>query len=332
MTINQLTESLDLLSRAREDAQRYEIVIQALFKSLPSALLLLDASATIKRANADFAKRFGYKIGEITGTSFLDLCSPKPAQTSRQNFDAALQDPAKVPTWSLRLRHKDGGRKQYTVSARAVDLSGTAAARLLVHCLPGSKVAPTDTLAGTAAEVDHLGATPAATIPTDRPVLGKDLQTLPDHLNCTITRCCVILGVATMAYYDWRSKPDQPVPNRTVALHVRLLDAFPWLAEVSETPVDLQQALEQKLGRSVTLIEMSLLLGMERTSGYRWGRGVQPSEMIVGLIANLVELLDRQPAAAIEHYYALVEAEAKLAGIDNLWKRGAWRTTKPDRE
>lgn len=328
MTITQLIETIGLLRRAREEAQRYAFFIQSLFRRIHSPLLILDDKGTIQQANPSALDTFGYAAKELQDTSFLTLCGATDIGTAKTHLRSALENPDQPQQWQARLTHNDGKLHAYTLSTQILDLDGGGRPGILLHCLPAddaSLTAATLADAKRSALATFRPLTLAATIPTDRPILGKDLETLPDHLNCSITHCCQLLGIATMVWYNWRRKPDEPITSRTVALNIRLLDAFPMLAEMPYSPTDLHQALEQKLGRKVTLVELSLMLGMERASAYRWGRGVPPVEPIVCLIARLVELLDRQPVEAADYYRSLVDAEAQLLGIDNLWAQGSWK-------
>jgi hypothetical protein len=332
MTITQLADALELLRGARAEVQRYEFILQTLFKRLPSPLLLLDDQALIQQSNPQALATFGYSAQTLHGVPIDTLCSETAVKTTRAHLRKAFHHPSEAVRWPAQLVHQDTSRHDYILSAQAVELA-EGQLQLLLHCLPADEPSLAAIPLANAQRAAATGPgliTIASTLPTDRPVLGKDLETVPEHLGCSITHCCNLLGIATAAWYDWRSKPEQPIPNRTVALHLRLLDAFPMLAEPAYTPPDLHQALQQKLGRRVTLIELSLLLGMERTSAYRWGRGVPPSEPIIALIARLVELLDQQPVAAIEYYRSLVAAEARLIGIDDIWTEGSWKPGSGD--
>ena len=80
---------------------------------------------------------------------------------------------------------------------------------------------------------------PMPAIPSDRPVLGQDLNLLAARLNRTSAECCALLGISQSTWSVWKKRGDQPIPSPTVALAIRLYDCFPELAPREPTPEDL---------------------------------------------------------------------------------------------
>lgn len=163
-----------------------------------------------------------------------------------------------------------------------------------------------------------------ASIPADRPVLGQDLETLRQRLNCSTQRCCCLLGIPMNLWSRWKNAPEEPIPNATVALTMRLYDCFPELLEPDPTPAELQALLERVTGQPVPLTMLSMLLGRERSSGYRWSTRGPPSAPVVNLIGLLVKLLEMHGAEAFATHQATVEAEARARGIEDIWTSGSW--------
>jgi hypothetical protein len=114
----------------------------------------------------------------------------------------------------------------------------------------------------------------------------------------------------------------------TVALAIRLYDQYPELAVRHPTPEQLHALLEQVTGRPVPRTLLSVLLGRERSSGYRWTRRGRPSARVVALIAPLMHLLEREGLEALDAYRSLVEAEASGRGVMDLWTAGTWSSEK----
>jgi hypothetical protein len=173
----------------------------------------------------------------------------------------------------------------------------------------------------------RLTMTPPA-IPRDRPVLGKDLITFQSRLQCSAQDCCCLLGIPSSTWSAWKHRPDDPIPSVTVALAIRLYDQRPELAVRHPTPEELRALLEQITGRPFPRTLLSVLLGRERTSGYRWTRRGRPSTRVVALIAPLIQLLKREGLEALDAYRALVEAEASERGVKDIWTTGIWSSEK----
>jgi hypothetical protein len=156
-------------------------------------------------------------------------------------------------------------------------------------------------------------------------VLGKDLETLRARLDCTSLECCALLGIPLTTWSTWKSREDEPIPNATAALSIRLFDRFPELAPASPTPEALQALLAQITGRNVPLYELSLLLGREKGSGHRWKVHGSPSTPVSRLIRALTTLLEARYLDGFVEYKKLVEAEAAARGAPDLMQTGSWK-------
>lgn len=172
-----------------------------------------------------------------------------------------------------------------------------------------------------------------ATIPSDRPVLGRDLETLRERLQRTVLDCCCLLGIPPTLWAEWKRNEAKPIPNPTVALAVRLYDGFPELAPVEPSLGVLRALLAEITGRRIPLTELSVFLGREKTSGYRWQSRGDPSMMVSRLTQALIQLLERQGHRGFAAYHQLLTQEAAARGIANLMETGAWkRKAAPDGE
>ena len=161
------------------------------------------------------------------------------------------------------------------------------------------------------------GGLPAGTLlPADRPVLARDLDPLRQKLDLGVNRFCELLGITPVTWYAWRKNPDAPLASRTTVLHLRLLDAFPELAQPGAQPLDLQEALRAHRGIDLTFTELALLLGVERRAGYGWSRGYPASDQVRALTASLLYLVFNQPREAWDQVQRLLDGQAALEGMD----------------
>lgn len=162
-------------------------------------------------------------------------------------------------------------------------------------------------------------------IPGDRPVQAHDLDPLRQKLGLGVSRFCELLGMTPVTWYAWRRHLDAPLPSRTIALHMRLLDVFPELARLGAQPLDLQEALRTQRGVDLTFTELALLLGVERRAGYGWSRGYAASEPVQALTASLLYLVLNKSRQDWEQYQRLLDRQATLEGVD-LQRTHSWST------
>ena len=155
-----------------------------------------------------------------------------------------------------------------------------------------------------------------ALLPSDRPILARDLDRLRQKLNLGVHRFCELLGITPVTFYLWRKDPDAPITSRTTVLHLRLLDAIPELAQLKAQPLDLQEALRTQRGIDLTFTDLALLLGVERRSGYGWSRGFPASAQVQALTASLLYLVFNKPREVWDQYQYVLDRQAALEGVD----------------
>ncbi len=166
-----------------------------------------------------------------------------------------------------------------------------------------------------------------------QPVRAQDLDPLRQKLELGVNRFCQLLGMTPVTWYAWRRNPEAPISSRSVALHMRLLDAFPELARLGAQPLDLQEALRAQRGIDLTFTELALLLGVERRAGYAWSRGYAASEPVQALTASLLYLVLHKSRQDWERYQRLLDHQAMQEGVDlkttKSWSTGGIQTS-PD--
>jgi hypothetical protein len=120
------------------------------------------------------------------------------------------------------------------------------------------------------------------------------------------------LSVNINKYYEMRRRADEPIEDGAIARIVRLLDAFPTLADSQFTPAYLRESLSNLYGRPVILGELALLLGRDISTISRYEADQQSHRTTFRLTALLCQLLETQPMEAFEFYQQLATTEQTL--------------------
>ena len=159
------------------------------------------------------------------------------------------------------------------------------------------------------------------------PVYGRDLAKMLKRLQCTAPQLSRILNVTMYTWNRWEKTPDEVITNRTVELHLRLLDQYPSLLQVPMSPGELQQHLQRYLNQPSKHTDLALLLGVEVHTAKPWQEGKKISETAWGLSNTLGLMLKTLPPDAWDRYRAIVNQQAQIEGVD-LWEDRSWRQSK----
>lgn len=158
----------------------------------------------------------------------------------------------------------------------------------------------------------------------DKPVTGRDLDRLRLRLGgITVTDACWLFGLQRGRWYAL-IKQDKPLDDTSLAVLMRVLDAYPQLCPVKPAPKpsyvyhwlrEVHPNLDQR--------QFSLLLGREKSAAHRWlkqGVAVSPKvERLFNVLQTMI-LAGMQPLNSLE---PLVVLEATARGID-LTSEGMW--------
>jgi hypothetical protein len=178
-------------------------------------------------------------------------------------------------------------------------------------------------------------------IPTDRPVQGRDLQTVASLLGLNTTDACWLFGVSMTKWMHIVNKlAYEPVRNPTHALLVRALandnDASP-LPPMPQAE-EVFDAIQKNMA-SIDKKRVSLMFGREASGGYRWltkGSKISPSlgRLFYVFMKQYMPAIQKPTAAVrmLDRWNELVEIEAKARGVDSIWTSGRWNTVKPHRQ
>lgn len=168
-------------------------------------------------------------------------------------------------------------------------------------------------------------------IPTNRAVLGKDLDEVRKNFGMLVNDACWVFGLSiTKWMLIVRQAHDKPVKDTNLALLVRFLDQHHELEVIPQYPkasemfemVNKVQAYDQK--------RFSVLFGSEASATYRW---LKPGAKITPAVSRLMYYMRmvllsssvEKRATMMENWRETVEAEARARGVEDIFKTGAWK-------
>ena len=169
-------------------------------------------------------------------------------------------------------------------------------------------------------------------IPSNRPVLGKDLDAIRQAFGLLTND---IIWVLSMSITRWtqivRQAPDEPIKDPSLALLVRFLAQHPELAVIPKQPSTTEMF---ELLNEITEVEpkrFATYFGSETSAAYRWMRpDARPSSTVQRLMHFMrMALLMQNPSGRtqmLEEWRKTVQLEGRLRGIDDVFKSGRWTT------
>lgn len=169
-------------------------------------------------------------------------------------------------------------------------------------------------------------------IPTNRPVLGRDLDAVRQEFGLLTND---IIWVLSMSITRWmqvvRQAPDEPVKDPTLALLVRFLAQHPELAVVPKQPTAPEMLAFMNEIADVETKRFATYFGAESSAAYRWMRpDSHPSSSVTRLMHFLKTALLMQNSAGrtqlLEDWRKTVEQEARSRGVSDVFKTGRWTT------
>lgn len=184
-----------------------------------------------------------------------------------------------------------------------------------------------------------------AFIPTNRPVLGKDLDAMRQSFGITTTDALFLFGLSiTRWMYAVRRDAELPLADTSLALLLRFMDQNPdlFLLPKFPTPPDVFDSIKEHVQMHPR--HFSLIMGAESTASNRWlsGSGRQ-SPSVMRLLWYVNEALNQasgkpsqanqsaeglDPEELIERLIETAKLEATLRGTPDLFKAGRWPVIK----
>lgn len=173
-------------------------------------------------------------------------------------------------------------------------------------------------------------------IPTNRPVLGKDLDSIAQQFGMLVADACWLFGMSITKWMQVvRQNPEVPLKDPTLALLVRFLADHPELSVIPKFPsAEEMYALLNKV-QPVDQKRFSALFGSEASATYRW---LKPGSRMTPAVGRLMFYMKMAMLAAspdkrgemLENWRETVKLEAQARGVDDIFKTGAWNP-KPKR-
>lgn len=167
-------------------------------------------------------------------------------------------------------------------------------------------------------------------IPSNRPVLGKDLDEIKQGFGLSTADACWLFGLSITKWTQVaRQEKNEPVKDPTLALLCRFLDQHPELSVMPKLPdADEMYTILNKVAPTDQK-RFSVLLGSEASAGYRWLKhGSRQSPTLLRLMYYMKMALQsrtRGDSLDLLHRWAqTVEDEGLARGVENVFKTGRW--------
>lgn len=167
-------------------------------------------------------------------------------------------------------------------------------------------------------------------IPTNRPVIGRDLDAVRQSFGLLTADACWLFGISITRWMQIvRQNPEAPVKDPSLALLVRFLDQHPELSIIPKFPGPHEMF---NLVNSVVQTDkkrFSVIFGSEGSAAYRWlGANSRQSPAVNRLMLYMkAALLSRPPEERVElmeKWRDTVEAEATSRGAQDVFKTCRW--------
>lgn len=168
-------------------------------------------------------------------------------------------------------------------------------------------------------------------IPSSRPVIGQDIDDLRLAYGLTTADACHLFGMTMGKWSETKNASQEPLRDVSLALLVRLLDGNPGLFSPPQypTPQEMKALFEACEGQPIEQYKISVLLGNDGSSAYRWlrlGSAQKPSvlRLMLYLEKALLALPEKERNEAFKTWKEVVNAEGSSRGISNVLKSGSW--------
>ena len=171
-------------------------------------------------------------------------------------------------------------------------------------------------------------------LPTNRPVLGKDLDAVRQQFGLLTNDIIWVLGMSITRWMQIvRQNGNEPVKDPTLALLVRFLDQHPELQVIPRYPTPQEMFDQLNEVAEVDPKRLSVLFGSEVSAAYRWMRpDARPSSAVNRLMHFMrTAMLMRDTAGRAElldDWRKTVDHEARARGVEDIFRTGKWTPPK----
>ena len=173
-------------------------------------------------------------------------------------------------------------------------------------------------------------------IPTNRPVIGQDLDDVRQAYGLSVADACWLFGLSITKWSQMvrgseenPDAPNEPIKDPTLALLIRFLDTFNDVEAVPSLPTAEEMFELLNSSKSTPKKEMSILLGSEETATYRWtelGTRQPPAvgRLMYFLRLKLLGCSTTQRIDFMSKWESIVRIEGTARGVDDVFKAGSW--------
>lgn len=301
-----LKKAIRLFISAKDEMRRFSTILNIAMQQHPQPVFEIDKYFNISYLNYSATQLFHTQNHPLMG----------------QNFCQLFRDPLMTERYLMLVPEKHEGlswEAVFNTPDRAIDctVSGIAVTEgKIVLWIAEADDVFDEVLEGlTSSDIDSLNKQELI-LPNDREITPNDVSSIQDKLGFDNQHMARILGVSHITWYKWFKTPDQPITNRSVCLHLRLMDCYPHLVARLPTPNDLMDSINRYYDGHITPPQLGLLLGVEKSAGKRWADGGNSTDAVASLCASLIKLLEELPQVGWERYLNIVELQAQIEGID----------------
>jgi hypothetical protein len=179
-----------------------------------------------------------------------------------------------------------------------------------------------------------------AVIPDNRPVIGKDLDTLRRHHGLMTADACYLFGLAATNWAEIVRQTDKatgepnaerPLKDPSLALLARFIDRHPEVVQLfrAPRPQDLLTAMN-KVAINIDQKRFSVMFGNEGSGGYRW---IKTESRMTPAVTRLMHYMnlgisedrsDEDRWGFLKEWYDMVLTESRARGIADIYLLGKW--------
>ena len=153
-----------------------------------------------------------------------------------------------------------------------------------------------------------------------RPVIGDDLEMLRQKLGLSVEEMRYTLGMTMPMWGKSINKQGRKPVSPTVALLCRYLSDNP-----ERCPIDKAPSVDELMELTgLGVYQIGIVLGKQMVSGRRWENSQSRFSPAVTRLA--VHLAREARDGNFQEWIRMVEMEARLRGIDDIWKAKSWTT------
>lgn len=168
-------------------------------------------------------------------------------------------------------------------------------------------------------------------IPSNRAVVGRDLEEIQQQFGLSAADACFLFGISITKWTQLvRSSPDGVIKDPSLALLVRFLAEHPELSVIPKMPTAIEMyALINNIAETEQK-RFAILFGAEASAGYRWrtersrqGAGLQ--RLMYYMKMAILSRTTGERLELLENWSKTVSREAEARGVSDVFKTGQWR-------